>query len=289
MFIRRQRNEPGKFEHAPFLFRRGLCFEIVDRRVSLPIIAEVLEQVVGHGLEHRRLFRLESLCHECLADRFDHEVNAQRLSFPLLCHGCGEPGVGCARRGHAGIAKEFISQRIAQAGIIPNQIVFEGQFIQLAKLLPFDEFVQVHLEGPLGPTQRSKVAFEADGDIGEGEAAELETRVSPVEFVAEHARDAAALCLGIAQEPHAVGPHKIRHGINALRFKRFPLLAREVQMSQPNIRRVIEIARVADNTGIETRGSCVCWPGPRRLRHAHCLKAHRPDNERRDQPAVAGE
>src|SRR2546426_2177868 len=49
-----RRNELRKINHAPLLFRRRLCFQIVNRRVSRPLVAEMFEKIAGHGLEHWR-------------------------------------------------------------------------------------------------------------------------------------------------------------------------------------------------------------------------------------------
>src|SRR5258707_14636039 len=176
------------------------------------------EKIVGHRLEYRRRFGSESFRREFVVHHFDHEVEPQRLSLPLRGHTGGEPRVSRARRGHASLAKEFICQGLAEAGIIPEQTV-KSQFIQATEFLAWDELVQVHFVGAIRLRQRTHVAFDPRCDVGEGDAAELKARVSPVEFKTEHTYEAAAPRLGIAQEHQSFRANKIWHRADALELE----------------------------------------------------------------------
>ena len=88
-------------------------------------------------------------------------------------------------------------------------------------------------------------------DVGEGDAAEIKVRVRPVEFKAEHSRDAAAPRLGIAQKHQAFGANKIWHWADTLELKRLPVFAREAEMGVPDVGRAVEIGRVANGAGIQ--------------------------------------
>src|SRR5688572_23718794 len=95
--------------------------------------------------------------------------------------------------------------------MVPDQIV-KREFVKAAELLSFYELVQIHLECGIRHYQRTKprsVAFDTCGHIGESDTTEFERGRHPVEFIAEHTRQSAALCVGIAQFPQTVRPDKV--------------------------------------------------------------------------------
>ena len=68
--------------------------------------------------------------------------------------------------------------------------------------------------------------------------------------------------LRVAEENGAILLDKIRHCPNAFRFERFPLLGREFQICDPNVRRLIKVGGLL-NRGATQRGlPSLGWPGP---------------------------
>src|SRR5215213_2764520 len=79
----------------------------------------------------------------------------------------------------------------------------EVQFVEAGEFLFFCELVEVDFEGLFMAKERidvGAVAAIAGGDVGELLAAEFELCLGPIEIVTEHAGEATALGVGIAED-----------------------------------------------------------------------------------------
>ena len=169
----------AELNQALFLFVRQVRFRIIRLLVVAPVVAQIGERIGCHRLEERAFPGGKPLLDEVVVHVLDQRVKAEVFFVKLAGDRDVNPGIGRARRRHAGVAKQPVGQNFVHPTRV-RDIVMEIEFGQTGQLLALDVLVQIELQRAFERTARlheCAVALVTHRDVAEAMTFHLQIRV----------------------------------------------------------------------------------------------------------------
>lgn len=112
----RVRHQFSQLNDALLLRFGRLGFRIVNWIIRLPVVAQVLKQLLSNRLEESDIFDAESLFGPLIFRIFDEHVQSDQAVRELAIDAEEQTGKSRPGRRDAGISKELVSERVTEKG-----------------------------------------------------------------------------------------------------------------------------------------------------------------------------